>query len=156
MIMDIWVLVHQINSLQEVLILKQNFQKYWSSHWQNFVFVIGSFWTPHSICIKIGCWQGSSVWKCCVFNLSTFDWKAVTNPIFLKQVFVFQETYFNEYEPRYCKVRSLSSVSSCTDAFIWFTRLQQSSTSLNFFQLLANDDVKIIKHKESLLKHIQN
>ena len=30
--------------------------------------VTGLLCTAHCICIKIGVWQGSFVWKCCVFN----------------------------------------------------------------------------------------
>ena len=36
-------------------------------------FVIGSFCTPHSNCVGMNFWQGSFVWKCCVFNLSSFN-----------------------------------------------------------------------------------
>ena len=36
-------------------------------------FVIGPFCTSHPICLKIGFWQGSFVWKYCTFNLSTFN-----------------------------------------------------------------------------------
>ena len=50
--------------------MKQNYQK------KNKVvtgktpfFVIGPFCTPHSICLNIGFWQGSFVWKCYIFNL---------------------------------------------------------------------------------------
>ena len=65
--------VHQINSLYEVLKLKQNF-------WKNKVvtdktpfFVIGLFWTFHSNCLNIGFWHCNFAWKLCVFNLSTFS-----------------------------------------------------------------------------------
>ena len=36
-------------------------------------FVIGPFCTSHSICLNTSFWQGSFVWKCCVFNRSTFN-----------------------------------------------------------------------------------
>ena len=36
-------------------------------------FVIGLFRTPHSVCLNIGFWQGSFVWKWCVFNLSILN-----------------------------------------------------------------------------------
>ena len=36
-------------------------------------FVIGPFYTPHSVCLNIGFCQGGSVWKCCVFNRNTFN-----------------------------------------------------------------------------------
>ena len=31
-------------------------------------FAMGQFSTPHSICINIGLWQGSFVYKCCGFS----------------------------------------------------------------------------------------
>ena len=37
--------------------------------------MIGLFCTHHSICPNIGFGYGSSVWKWCVFNLITFDYK---------------------------------------------------------------------------------
>ena len=61
---------YQINSLYEVLKVKQNFQKKTVTGKTPF-FVIGSFCIPHSICLSIGFWQSSFVYKCCVFNLST-------------------------------------------------------------------------------------
>ena len=36
-------------------------------------FVIGSFCTLHSNCVGMSFWQGNFVWKCCVFNLSSFN-----------------------------------------------------------------------------------
>ena len=36
-------------------------------------FVIDPFCTFHSICLNIGFWQGSFVWKCCAFNFSTLN-----------------------------------------------------------------------------------
>ena len=35
-------------------------------------FTISPFCISRSICVNIGFWQGNFVWKCCVFNLSTF------------------------------------------------------------------------------------
>ena len=52
----IWVfgsLVHRINSLKEVLKLKQNFQKNEVVTGKTPFFVIGPFRTHHSICLKI-------------------------------------------------------------------------------------------------------
>ena len=66
-------LVHQINSLWEVLKLKQNFQKNKVVNGKTPFFVIGPFCTHHSICLNIGFWYGSFVWKWCVFNLSAFN-----------------------------------------------------------------------------------
>ena len=36
-------------------------------------FVIGPFCTPRSICLNIGFWQGSFVWKCCDFICGTLN-----------------------------------------------------------------------------------
>ena len=47
-------LVHQINSLKVVLILKENFQKIKLFTGKTPFFVIGPFYTPHSICLNIG------------------------------------------------------------------------------------------------------
>ena len=47
-------LVHQINSLQEVLKLKQNFQKNKVVTGKTPFFVIGPFCSHHSICLNIG------------------------------------------------------------------------------------------------------
>ena len=54
-------LVHQINYLEEILILKLNFQKNEVVSGKSPFFVIGPFCTPHSICLNIGFWQVSSV-----------------------------------------------------------------------------------------------
>ena len=39
--------------------------------------LIGSFCSHHAICLTIGFWYGSFVWKWCIFNLSAFNWKTV-------------------------------------------------------------------------------
>ena len=66
-------LVHQINSLYEALKLKQNFRKNKVITSKALFFVIGPSCTPHSVCLNVGFWLGSFVWKCCVFNPSTFN-----------------------------------------------------------------------------------
>ena len=40
-------------------------------------FMIGSFYNSHSICLKIGFWQGNFVWKYCTFNLSNLNQKTI-------------------------------------------------------------------------------
>ena len=35
--------------------------------------VIGSFCNYHSVCLNIGFWYGSFVWKWCLFNLNAFN-----------------------------------------------------------------------------------
>ena len=47
-------LVHQINSFEEVLKLKQVFQKYKVVTGKTPLFVIGQFCSRHSICLNIG------------------------------------------------------------------------------------------------------
>ena len=69
--------VHQIISLYEVFELQQNFRRNEAVTCKTPFFVIGLFCPPHSICLNIGFWQGSFVWKCYVFNIITFNWKAV-------------------------------------------------------------------------------
>ena len=44
--------------------MKQNFQKNKVFTGKTPLFVIGPFCTPYSVCLKIGFWQGSFVWKC--------------------------------------------------------------------------------------------
>ena len=52
--MDIWV----VGSSNQ-----QNFQKYKVVTVETPFIVIGPFCTPHSICLNIGFWQDSFVWK---------------------------------------------------------------------------------------------
>ena len=57
--------------------MKLNFQKNKGTCGETPFFVKGQFCTSHSICLKISSRQGSFVWKCCVFNRSTFKQKRV-------------------------------------------------------------------------------
>ena len=66
-------LLHQVNSFQEVLKLKQIFEKSEAVIGKTPLFVIGQFCSRHSICLNIGFWQGSFGSKWCVFNLSVFN-----------------------------------------------------------------------------------
>ena len=68
--MGIWVVD---KSNQEILKPTPNFQKNRVVTGETPFFVIAPFCTTHSICLNIGFWQGSFLWKCCVFNLSTFN-----------------------------------------------------------------------------------
>ena len=68
-------LVHQINSLCEVLKLKQIFRKNKIVTGKTQFFVIGPFCTPHSICLNVGFWQSRFVWKWCVFQKICFKVK---------------------------------------------------------------------------------
>ena len=77
----LWVfgsLVHQIlymnkKSVQEVLKLKQSFQKNKVVADKTLFFVIGPYCTHHSICLNIGFWCSSFVWQWCAFNFSAFS-----------------------------------------------------------------------------------
>ena len=66
-------LVHQINSFQEVLKLKQIFQKNKAVTGKTPLFVIGQFCGRHSICLNTGFRQSNFECKWCVFNLSGFN-----------------------------------------------------------------------------------
>ena len=52
--MDIWWLVHQVNTLEEVTELKQNYQKIKEVTGKILLFVTGPFCTHHSICLNNG------------------------------------------------------------------------------------------------------
>ena len=52
-------------------------------------FVLCPFCTTHSICHNIDFWQGSFVWKSCILNLTTCNYKKVFQ--FFKEVFVFRK-----------------------------------------------------------------
>ena len=66
-------LVHQINSFSEALKLEKICQKNKAVTGKTPLFVIGPFYSFHSICLNIGFWQSSLDWKWCVFNLSGFN-----------------------------------------------------------------------------------
>ena len=66
--MSIWVVGTANQLFIRDLKLKQNFQKNKAPF-----FVIGPFCSYHFICLNIGFWYSSFVWKWCVFNLSAFN-----------------------------------------------------------------------------------
>ena len=66
-------MVHQINSFQGVLRLRQIFQKNKAFTGKTPLFVEGQFCSRHSVWLNIGFWQSSFEWKWCVFNLSGFN-----------------------------------------------------------------------------------
>ena len=68
-------------------------------------FVIDPFCTHYFICLNIGFWYGSFVWKWCVLNVSIFSLKTVLQ--FFKKVFVFQKICF--------KVKVLKTFKISTD-----------------------------------------
>ena len=70
-------MVHQVNYLYEVPKLKQNFRKNEAVAGKTLFFLISPSCTPRSTVLNIGFWHDTLVWKCCVFNLSTFNEKTV-------------------------------------------------------------------------------
>ena len=50
-------------------------------------FPVDTCFTSYSICLNIGFWQDSFVWKCYAFDLSTFN----STPVLWKKVFVFRK-----------------------------------------------------------------
>ena len=82
-------LVHQINSLYEVLKLKQIFVKTKLVTGKNSFFMIGPFCTPHSICLGIGFWQSSFV----AFSILVLSTKKTVLQFFEKG-FRFSENLF--------------------------------------------------------------
>ena len=97
--------------IYEFLCLKQNFQKKVVTGKTPF-FEIGPFCTPHSIFPNIGFWHDSFVWKCCVFNFSTFNSKAVLQ--FFEKVFVFQKKNGLKVKVlKICKISSDCHIKTC-------------------------------------------
>ena len=85
-------LVHQLNSLYEVLNMKQNSGKNIVVTGKTPLFEIAPFCTPSSICLKTCFWQSSFVWKCCLFNHSAFNQK--TELQFFEKSLRFSENFF--------------------------------------------------------------
>lgn len=88
--MDLWV----INTLNQPFLRGSYiFQKTKVVIGKTLFFVIGPFCTPSYICLNIGFWLGTFLWKCCAFNCSTFNWKMVLYSF--KKVFVWNKICFN-------------------------------------------------------------
>ena len=104
-------LVQQINSLWEVLKLKQNFRKNKVVTGKHSVLCLGLFYRHHSICLNIGFWYGSFVWQWCVLNLvlSTKNWCSS----FLKKVFVFQKICFKAKVLKTFKIFTDCHIKTC-------------------------------------------
>ena len=83
-------------------------------------FLIGPFCTHHSICLNIGFWYDSFVWKWCVFNLSASTKKQYSS--FLSKVFVFQKICF--------KVKVFETFKISTDYHIKTCRSLKGRTIL--------------------------
>ena len=85
-------LANQINSFKEVLQLKQKFKKNKVVTGKTSFFVIGPLCTHHSVCLNIGFWYDSFIWKCWVFNLGAFKYKTLVQ--FFEKDFLFPENLF--------------------------------------------------------------
>ena len=94
-------LVHQINYLYEVVRLKQSFRKNKVLTVKTPFFAIGPFYNPHFICLNIGFLQSNFAWKCGVFNLSSFNWKAVLQ--FFWEGFAFCRKFFSKLYRKHSK-----------------------------------------------------
>ena len=70
-------MVHQINSLYEVLKLEQNFRKNKKVTGKTSFFVIGLSCTPHSICLNINFWLSSFLKKVFAFEKAGFKVKVI-------------------------------------------------------------------------------
>ena len=109
--------VHQMKSSEEVLKLTQNFQKNEIVTGKIQFFEMVPFFTPHSICLYIGLWEGSFLWKRFSFfrkfvlklsieNVQTFQWLSH------KDIPIFQtEGYFEN--PKYCFSKEHFQSSFC-------------------------------------------
>ena len=95
------------NSLEEVRTLKQNFLKNKVVTGQTPSFVIGPFFTSHSICINIGFWQGS-------FALSILVlWTKKRYSSFFRKVFFFKKISFKEKVVKTFKISSGCHIKTC-------------------------------------------
>ena len=101
-------MVHQINSLCEVLKLKQYFPQKKVVSGKAPFFVIGPICTPHSLCLNIGFWQSSFVGKCCVSVLVLSTRKQYSS--ILKKVFVFQKICFKVKVLKKFKIKTCQSL----------------------------------------------
>ena len=78
-----WWLVHQVNPLHDVLKLEKNFKKHKDITGKTLFSVIGSFYTPLSICLNIGFWQSN--FESCYFHLKK------DTPVFWKGSAIFRK-----------------------------------------------------------------
>ena len=87
--------VHQINSLKEVLKLKQNFQKNKLVTGKTPFFAIGPFFTHHSICLN------TDFWYCILYGNNAFSIFMLSTKkhysSFLKKKICFPENLFQSW-----------------------------------------------------------
>ena len=111
--MDIWVVGTSNQLFIRGLKPKQNFRKTKLVTGKTPFFVIGPFYTLNSICLNIGFWQRSFIWKYCVFKLSTF--KVATKKLyssFLKKK-IFQKICFRVEVLKTLKISSDWHIKTC-------------------------------------------
>ena len=85
--------------------------------------MINSFITPHSVCLKIGFWQGSFVWNCYVFNLRIFL-KKKGSPVFLKRFSFFRNVfskleYWKHFQLLLHKSMPISQTEGCFESSLY-------------------------------------
>ena len=72
--------------------LKQNSSKKKVVSGKTLIFVISSFCIFHSICLNIGYWQSSFLWRFCVFNVRIFYYETLLH--FCEKCWGFSENLF--------------------------------------------------------------
>ena len=106
-------MLHQINSLHEVLKLKQNFRKNKVVTGKTPFFVIGPFCTPDSICLINGFFSQGSLYGNGAFSILVFSTKKRYSN-FLKKVFVFQKICFNVNGLKTFKISTDCLIKTCS------------------------------------------
>ena len=89
-------LANQINSFKEVFQLKQKFKKNKVVTGKTSFFVIGPLCTHDSICLNIGFWYDSFIWKCWVFSLGAFKYKTLVQ--FFEKRFSFSWKFISKFK----------------------------------------------------------
>ena len=105
-------LVHQINSLYEVLKLEQNFRKNKVVTGKTPFFVISPSRTPHSICLNIGFADWAVFYGNVAFSILVLSSKKRSSN-FLKKVFVFEKIGFKVKVLSMFKISSDSHIKTC-------------------------------------------
>ena len=104
-----WWLVHQINFYTRFLNWNRILEKIKQLLAKVRFFATVAFCAPHSICLNIGFWESSFVWKCWVFNLITK--KRYSS--FLKTVCVFQKIFFQGKVSKTFKISTDCHIKTC-------------------------------------------
>ena len=96
------------------------------------------------ICLDIGFWQSSFVWRCCIFNLSTFNLKTPLQ--FFETFFCSAEIFFKVKELKMFKISS-----DCRKKNRWlFLKSQRASAlSVGFKQNLSEKYFPVLRQKKT-------